>query len=139
MLSKSQHQLIGHLITSGPLSRKRLTELMGLSKSAVTLMTHKLTKQAIVQEEGVVDNGGVGRREVLLNVVPDHMHTVGLDIKPREITLTVLNMRTDIVHKENHTKIDRAIEALMSGSFAASARNGTLESSIISGRTPGSS
>ncbi|MFW5913493.1 MAG: ROK family transcriptional regulator [Bacillota bacterium] len=112
MLSKSQHQLIGHLMTSGPLSRKRLTELMGLSKSALTLMTHKLTKQNIVQEEGVLDTGGVGRREVLLNVVPDYMHAIGLDIKPKEITLTVLNMRTKIVHKENHTKIDRVIAAI---------------------------
>ncbi|MEF8824591.1 MAG: TetR family transcriptional regulator [Desulfohalobiaceae bacterium] len=36
-------------------------------------------------------------------------------------------------------RIDRAIEALMSGSFAASAQNGALESSLITGRTPGSS
>ena len=36
-------------------------------------------------------------------------------------------------------RIDRAIEALMSGSFAASAQNGTLETSMISGRSPRSS
>lgn len=36
-------------------------------------------------------------------------------------------------------RIDRAIEALMSGSFSASAHNGTLESSMITGRTPGRS
>ncbi|MFW5893470.1 MAG: ROK family transcriptional regulator [Bacillota bacterium] len=112
MLSKSQHQLIGHLMTSGPLSRKRLTELMGLSKSALTLMTHKLTQQNIVHEEGILDNGGVGRREVLLNVVADYMHAIGLDIKPKTITLTVLNMRTEIVHKANYAKIDRAIAAI---------------------------
>ena len=114
MLSRSQHQLIGHLMTSGPLSRKRLTELMGLSKSAVTLMTHKLTQQKFVQEEGVIDNGGVGRREVLLNVAPERMHTIGLDIKPKSVTLTVLNMRTEIVHKEDHSRIDHAISSIES-------------------------
>ena len=111
-LTKTQVRLLGTLMSSGPLSRKQLSEKLLLTKAAITFTTHELLDLGLIKEIGAIKDSRVGRKEILLDLNPQAMHVLGLDIKPKHIRVTCLNLKSDLVINDVYDTLKDAITAL---------------------------
>ena len=70
----------------GPLPRKDIAKLSGLTPAAVTILTNEMISQNILIEKGFAsENNKVGRKKVLIDINKEHKFIVGINIE-REIT-----------------------------------------------------
>ncbi len=111
-LTKTQLRLLGTIMSRGPLSRKQLSERLSLTKAAITFTTHECLELGILREIGTIKDTRVGRKEILLDLVPQAGHVLGLDIKPNQIRVTCLNLKTEIVINDVYDDLTQAITAL---------------------------
>lgn len=111
-LSKTQEKLIGTLFVHGAASRKHLAEILGVTKAAITLMTNELINRGAVEEVGVIEHSRVGRKEILINLVPRFSVSLGIDIKPERVKVTIMNLNGSIVYEANFKDLHDAVETI---------------------------
>ena len=77
---------------SGGLSRKKLSESVGLTQAAITKITRELIAEGLVSEGAAVQSGGAGRREVTLTLRPDARCALGVMIEPDSAVLSAVRL-----------------------------------------------
>lgn len=82
----------------GPLSRRRIAEFTGLTKSTVTVAVQRLFTKNILMEIGTVNNGP-GRPEVLLSLNPDAGYIIGAAIDVAAYHVLLFDLNAHILHQ----------------------------------------
>ncbi|MDG4832781.1 ROK family transcriptional regulator [Solwaraspora sp. WMMD1047] len=72
--------LLRHLHLSGPLSRAKLAERMGLNRSTILALTAELTAAGLVREERPRETGRAGRPSLVVRPEPDRWYVLAFDV-----------------------------------------------------------
>jgi predicted NBD/HSP70 family sugar kinase len=84
------------IVTKGPLSRRDISALTGLSQSTITKAVQPLLAAGFVVEEKEVAQG-VGRPAIPLRVNPERHHVLGIKVAARELTGVLIDPQADVL------------------------------------------
>ncbi len=76
----------------GPLSRKRLAELLRLTPAAITKITAEMCAEGLLKEGNTVDSAAAGRREILLEICADHRCALGMLLNLRQAIVSAVTL-----------------------------------------------
>ncbi len=81
-----------------PISRSEIVEKTNLTAATVSRIVNKLIKYKLVKETGYAESSG-GRKPVLLELNPDSVLTVGVDLEIDEINGVIIDLNGKILNK----------------------------------------
>lgn len=84
---------------NGPISRRRIANILGLTKSTVTVAAQRLLNKNILMEVGSVSTGP-GRPEVLLNINPAAGYIVGAEIDVGTYRILLFDLEARILREQ---------------------------------------
>ncbi|NDL67016.1 ROK family protein [Anaerotalea alkaliphila] len=96
----TQQQVIAYIIRNGAASRKEIAQHLGVTNATLSRITNTLIERKVLKELGEVEEGKVGRKQVMLDVLPDLAHAVGFDVTNTSIRVTLLNVKSDVVEEK---------------------------------------
>ncbi len=82
----------------GQISRADIARATGLTRTTVSDAVARLIKQGLVEEVGYGPSAG-GKPPILLSVVDDSRHLIGIDLASGEFCGAVVNLRGEIRHQ----------------------------------------
>ncbi|MBR0081149.1 MAG: ROK family transcriptional regulator [Clostridia bacterium] len=85
---------------SGGLSRKRLSEQLGLTPAALTNIAAELIDEGLVVESGAVPSGAVGRREITLELYPFARCALGVHLGLGSAILSAVWLNGEVLFSE---------------------------------------
>jgi len=85
---------------NGKLSRKELSDLTGLSRTACGSITRKLMDDGFLHETGQGESTG-GRKPVMLEIKPDSYYAAGFDIGMTQLQVVVADISGRIIIEKN--------------------------------------
>ncbi|MGX2974306.1 ROK family protein [Ursidibacter arcticus] len=97
-LSKKQHEqrneIIEQLYLKGPLSRADLAKILQITPATMTELTGYLIKEGLLLEIGEeLDSQKAGRRKILLDVVANYCHYIGVELTEDRLILCLTDNR----------------------------------------------
>jgi predicted NBD/HSP70 family sugar kinase len=100
LMKQTNHGLVLQFIQGhGPISRKAIAQISGLSTASVSKMTGELIERGLVQEVGEADGEGrVGRREVLLQLNAQAGFVVGVMFGIQAIICVLTDLDARVLH-----------------------------------------
>lgn len=85
---------------SGPVSRKDIAQITGLTPAAVTQICNYLMEQGLLVETGIKTKGkGAGRRKVLLDLNYDGFYVLSITMEPEETVVALCNIQGRLVEQ----------------------------------------
>lgn len=86
----------------GPLSRAQIAKASGITKATVSEIINDLLEEKIIYESGVSEQGGQGRKGILVNFDPNHRLGIGIDLGGTKIAFSLFNLDAEILaeHRE---------------------------------------
>jgi N-acetylglucosamine repressor len=96
---RNQAHVLDLIRIRGAVSRTRLSELTGLSATAVGLITSELIKNNSIIESGVTESTG-GRKRTMLELNPEACFSVGIDFDIENIITIVIDIKSNTVYEE---------------------------------------
>lgn len=82
----------------GCLSRADLAKETQLNPSTITRITANLIEEGFIQEVGYADSQG-GRKPILLNLVADAVHIIGINVETTTVIGVVSNLIGEVLYK----------------------------------------
>src|SRR5947199_8496056 len=82
----------------GTLSRTQLTEKTGLTSGAITYIVEELLQARLLNEVGHGRSRG-GRRPILLELNPQAVHAIGVNLGVGHTVAVVLDLAATVVHR----------------------------------------
>ncbi|GAA2739049.1 ROK family transcriptional regulator [Kitasatospora cinereorecta] len=132
----SRSTLLRRLYFEGPLSRQELGTATGLSAGSISNVTGELLADGLIEECGSVDSDG-GRPRILLRVVPDRAHLVGVDIGETQVRVGLFDLaRTELAasdHPLDETGHDvgHVVDLITTGLTEVLARTGITAEEVL--------
>ncbi|MCM8777841.1 MAG: hypothetical protein NC905_06240, partial [Candidatus Omnitrophica bacterium] len=94
-------QILNLIYNKQLISRIRIGEMTGIRLATITEIVRILIKEGLVKETGKIRNRqGVGRKEKILEIIPEGKFFIGCELRPGEIQTLLLNFKGEIVHTE---------------------------------------
>ncbi|GAB3650963.1 ROK family protein [Glycomyces tarimensis] len=85
-------RLLRTLYFDGPLTRRDLSPVTGLSTASISNVTSELLAEGVLREAGKLESDG-GRPQILLDVDPGHAHVVGVDVGETHVRVELLDLK----------------------------------------------
>jgi N-acetylglucosamine repressor len=82
----------------GPTSRASVARATGLTRTTVSDIVERLIRSGLVEEVGHGPSAG-GKPPILLSVVDDSRHLIGIDLASEEFCGAIVNLRGEIRHR----------------------------------------
>ena len=82
MRNNNKAQILRCVKAKQVVSKRELTEELGLSTTTVSTFIRELEQENLIQNSGIARSTG-GRRSLLYQLNPDYCYTLGLDLKVR--------------------------------------------------------
>lgn len=99
MKQSNQHLVLQLIQSQGPISRKAIAQLSGLSQASVSGITGELIERGLVIEVGEVQGEGrTGRKEVLLRLNAQAGYVVGVKLAVRTIACVLVDLDANVLH-----------------------------------------
>jgi N-acetylglucosamine repressor len=100
LMKQTNHGLVLQFIQGrGPISRKAIAQISGLSTASVSKMTGELIERGLVQAVGEVEGEGrAGRREVLLRLNAHAGYVVGVMLGLHAIVCVLTDLDARVLH-----------------------------------------
>jgi predicted NBD/HSP70 family sugar kinase len=99
MKQSNQYSVLQLIQRRGPISRKDIVEVTGLSSSAVSNITGELIERGLVYEVGEADGEGrVGRPAILLRLKAHAGYVVGVKLDVRAIACVLTDLDANVLH-----------------------------------------
>lgn len=105
----SPRLVLGHIMTAGSISRADIARQTGLHRSTITRIVALLLEEGLVQEGGEGE-GGLGRKPVMLSLIPEALHVMGITLESTFVAGVLVNLNAQIIER---------IEIPLQGSSAA--------------------
>jgi predicted NBD/HSP70 family sugar kinase len=100
-MKEYNEKLLYNLIrTKGPISRAKLAQLTRLSPTSVGRIASYLLDEGYIREVGTVD-GCVGRKAMLLDIIPEGVLGISVDINVPQIHVGLVNIRGEILSRRS--------------------------------------
>lgn len=101
LMKEYNEKLLYNLIrTKGPISRAKLAQLTRLSPTSVGRIASYLLDEGYIREVGTVD-GCVGRKAMLLDIIPEGVLGISVDINVPQIHVGLVNIRGEILSRRS--------------------------------------
>ncbi len=94
----SPRLVLRHIRSSGSVCRATIARQTGLHPSTISRIVSSLIDEGLVQEDGE-GSGEVGRKPIMLSLVPDAIHVIGIAIEPSFITGILVDLEANIVER----------------------------------------
>lgn len=94
-------KLLDILLQKRPISRADIAKISKMSPTSVTRIITDLLDLGFIQETEL-STGGVGRKAVMLDIVPSGLYTVGIHIEKHELRLCIMDFSFNIVETVTH-------------------------------------
>lgn len=102
--------------TKNPISRAEIAKETGLHPSTVTRIVAALLEDGIVEENVVVDYPKVvGRKPIMLTLVADSMHVIGIAVETTYIAGLIVNLKGDVVEREEQPWVETDKNSIVLG------------------------
>jgi N-acetylglucosamine repressor len=100
LIKQMNQQLVLQLIQGrGPISRKEITEISGLSAAAVSGITGTLRDLGLIREVGEAEaDGRAGRRAVMLRLNPHAGYVVGVKLSMGSLSCVLTDLDANVLH-----------------------------------------
>jgi N-acetylglucosamine repressor len=99
MKQSNQHLVLQLIRGQGPVSRKAIAQISGLSPASVSGITGELIERGLVHEVGEAEVAGrAGRREVLLRLNAHAGYVVGVKLAVRAIACVLTDLDANVLH-----------------------------------------
>ena len=87
----------------GPLSRKDIADETGLTPASVTQITTALLSDGLLSEKGTDETvrSTAGRRKVFLDINPEYLFGVTVNLDPENTTVAVINAKGEAILKDS--------------------------------------
>ena len=95
MRNNNKAQILRCVKAKQVVSKRELTEELGLSTTTVSTFIRELEQENLIQNSGIARSTG-GRRSLLYQLNPDYCYTLGLDLKVDRIVGVLLDFKGDI-------------------------------------------
>ncbi len=96
--------LLNILRENGPLSRKDIALLSGLSAGAITIISNEMIGEGIIKEAGHAErNGKAGRKKVLIDIEKEHRYIIGINIEKDVTTVAISDLNLNILSTRQFT------------------------------------
>lgn len=107
-MKQMNQQLVLQLIQGrGPISRRDITQISGLSPATVSGITSALIDLGLVHEVGEAEETGrAGRRAVLLRLNPNAGYVVGVKLAVHTISSVITDLDANVLHFVEHQLSD---------------------------------
>lgn len=107
---KNRSLILRLLRDRGPLSRREMALLSGLTPAAVTNLVNEMIDQGILKEVGMAQRSSkAGRRRILVDIDKERKYIIGLNISTRTTSVGVSDMDFNLLaHEEFDTGGDRS-------------------------------
>ena len=99
LMKLNNRRLVLDLIRRGPVSRAEIASLTSLTRASVTMIADELIEQGLIRESHAVASG-VGRRPVLMEIVPDARCIAGVNIKRGEVDVGLVELGGGMISGE---------------------------------------
>ncbi len=99
LMKLNNRRLVLDLIRRQPISRAEVAKTTGLTRASVTLIADELIGQGLIRETHPVASG-VGRRPMLMEIVPDARVIAGVNIKRGEVDTGLVSLGGEIISTE---------------------------------------
>lgn len=96
---------------NSPTSRADIARETGLHPSTITRIVASLIEEGLVREEGVGEND-LGRKPILLSLVPEAIHVIGVAIESTFISGVLANLDAEIVAKIEVALEDTSVDGV---------------------------
>lgn len=98
---QNRSSILNCIIHRGPVSRKDIAEITGLTPAAVTLICSQLIQQGLLQELGVdARSTGAGRKKVLVDINYNYYDIISVNIESDNTFIAITNMRGECLIRE---------------------------------------
>ena len=99
-LKNSNRALILECIRRSPISRADISRRIGLSKSAVTMLTAEMIEEGLLREAGLAERTPeLGRTSILMDLVPDYAFAVGVTRHRRHIGVCATDLKAQALFR----------------------------------------
>lgn len=89
------------LYDDGPISRAELARRTGLTRTTVSELVGAFVEQGLAREIGPGPSTG-GKQPILLELVEDSRHVIGVDLGERAFSAAIVNLRGGILREVSH-------------------------------------
>lgn len=109
---QNRSSILNYICEVGPVSRKDIAEVTGLTPAAVTQICNDFIKQGLLFETGqTTESQGAGRKKVLVDINYDYAYIFAVNIEQEQTTVALSNMNGQVREIENlATKSKKAPE-----------------------------
>ena len=108
----SPRLVLGHIMRAGSISRADIARQTGLHRSTITRIVSALLAEGFVEERGEGDIE-FGRKPVMLELVADAVHILGIAIESNSVAGVVTNLKAQITDRMQVPLLDSRREAVM--------------------------
>lgn len=95
--NSTEKKVLSYIVRKGASSRKEISEQIGVTTATLSRVVSSLMEQGILRELGTVEDGRVGRKQVILDIREDLGYVMGFDVTNIYIRITVMDLRTKIL------------------------------------------
>jgi len=97
-IKNENRTLILRTIRKKPVSRAEISKLTGLSKSSVTGIVNELINEGQLIETGT-ETATLGRRPILLDIIPTYRYAIGFEIHRKSISVIVTDLKSHVIDR----------------------------------------
>ncbi len=98
--------VLSTIYNHGEISRVEISRQTELTRTTVSDVVNKFISEGLVAETGISPSRG-GKRAILLSLVKDARHLVGIDLAESEFRGAVVNLRGEVVHRVHLPVLER--------------------------------
>lgn len=112
---QNRSSILNCICEMGPVSRKDIAQITGLTPAAVTLICNEFMEQQLLFEIGQsTESQGVGRKKVLVDINYDYAYIFAVNIEQEHTTVALTNMKGEVKELQTlATKTGKAPEVLL--------------------------
>ena len=91
--------ILNNIRKFGPISRKELISVVGLTNGTITNITYELLNKGYIMEVGTGESAG-GRKPIMLEINPKAGYVLGLELNASQATCVLTDFKPNILKKE---------------------------------------
>lgn len=93
------NMILSIILEKHPISRSEISALTGMSPTSITRIINSLLSLHLVREidESCHIQNAVGRKAALLDIIPDSLYTVGIQVGIDNITVCILDLSSTVI------------------------------------------
>lgn len=103
-LKNNNRALVLECIRRSPISRADISRRVGLSKSAVTMLTAEMIEEGLLREAGLSEkDNSPGRTSILVDLVPSYAFAIGVTLHRRRIGVCATDLKARCLFRVRET------------------------------------